>query len=121
MSHFLKLLLNIVVQRIEKKARLSIKKEQFGFMPDRGTRNIILCLRVIAERLLKQQKKLFMCFIDFVKAFDKVRHYEMLGALDGTGVIGLTSFIKVSIDSFLSVEWCSISNSLIFAQETDFS
>ena len=69
MSHFLKLLLNIVVQRIEKKARLSIKKEQFGFMPDRGTRNIILCLRVIAERLLKQQKKTFHMLHRFCEAF----------------------------------------------------
>ena len=46
----------------------------------------ILCLRVIAERVLNHQQKLFICFIDFVKAFDKIRHYEMLDALDGTGV-----------------------------------
>ena len=55
-------------------------------MPDRGTRNAILCLRVITERLLNQQQKLFICFIDFVKAFDKVGRYEMLDPLDGTGV-----------------------------------
>ena len=85
MSHILKLLLNIVVQRIENKAYLSIKNKQFGFMPDRGTRSAILYLRVIAERLLNHQQ-LLICFIDFVKAFDKVRHYEMLDALDGTRV-----------------------------------
>ena len=76
---FLKLLLNLVVQRIEKNAQQAIKKEQFGFMPDRGTRNAILRLRVIAERLSNHQQKLFICFIDFVKDFDKV-------LLDGTGV-----------------------------------
>ena len=86
MSHALKLLLRIMVQRIEKKAYFLISKEQFGFMPDRGTRNAILCLRVIAERLLNHQQKLFVCFIDFVKAFDKVRHNEVLEALDEAGI-----------------------------------
>ena len=82
MSHALKLLLRIMVQKIEKKAHFLISKEQLGFMPDRGTRNAILCLRVIAARLLNHQQKLFVCFIDFVKAFDKVRHNEVLEALD---------------------------------------
>ena len=85
-SHVLKLLLRIMVQRIEKKAHFLISKEQFGFKPDRGTRNAILCLRVIAERLLNHQQKLFVCFIDFVKAFDKVRHNEVLEALDEAGI-----------------------------------
>ena len=86
MSHILKLLLNLVLQRIAKKAHLPIRNEQFGFMPDTRTRNAILRLRVIAGRLLNHQQKIFICFIDFVEAFDKVWHYEMLDALDGTGV-----------------------------------
>ena len=51
-------------------------------MPDRGTRNVILCLRVIAESLLRT----FVCFIDFVKAFGKVPHNEVLKALDEAGI-----------------------------------
>ena len=58
MSHALNLLLRIMVQRIEKNAHFLISKEQFGSMPDRGTRNAILCLRVIAEKLLNHQQKL---------------------------------------------------------------
>ena len=81
MSQALKLLLRIMVQRIEKKAHFLISKEQSRFMPDRGTRNAILCLRVIAERLLNHQQILFVCFIDFVKAFNKVRHNEVLEAV----------------------------------------
>ena len=55
-------------------------------MPNRATRNAILRLRVIAERLLNHQQKLLIRFIDFANAFDKVWHHEMLDALDGTGV-----------------------------------
>ena len=36
MSHALKLLLRIMVQRIEKKAHFRISREQFGFMPDKA-------------------------------------------------------------------------------------
>ena len=86
MSHVLKLLLRIMVQRIEKKAHFLFNKEQFGFMPDRGTRNSISCLRVIADGLLNHQQKLFVCFIDFVKAFDKVRHKKFIEALDEAGI-----------------------------------
>ena len=86
MSHALKLQLRIMVQRIDKKATFLISKEQFGCMPDRCTRNAILCLTVIAERLLKHQQKLFVSFIDFLKAFDKVRHNEVLEAPDEAGI-----------------------------------
>ena len=55
-------------------------------MPDREFRNAILCLQLIAEKGLNQQQKLFIRFIDFVKAFDKVQHSELLDALDGTGI-----------------------------------
>ena len=69
-------------------------------MPDKRIRNAILCLQVIAETLLNQQQKLFICFIDFVKALDKVRHYELLDALNGTDVDDKDSvFFKISIGS----------------------
>ena len=40
-------------------------------MEDAGTRNAIFVLRVITERAVE------MCFIDYAKAFDKVRHPEL--------------------------------------------
>ena len=43
-------------------------------MDDRGTRNAIFVLRLMAERAIEMQKDLCVCFIDYAKAFDKVRH-----------------------------------------------
>ena len=55
--------------------------EQFDFVKDAGTRNAILVLRTIAERMNQEQKPLFVCFIDYSKAFDKVQHEKLFDIL----------------------------------------
>ena len=81
MSHTLKLLLKIVLQRIRRKILPEIPEMQFGFMRDRGTRNAIFVLRMIGERAIEHQQDLFLCFIDYQKAFDRVRHKELFKIL----------------------------------------
>ena len=51
-------------------------------MEDAGTRNAIFVLRVITKRPVEMQKDIYMCFIDYAKAFDKVRHQELFEDLD---------------------------------------
>ena len=43
-----------------------------------GTRNAIFTLRMICERSIEMQKDIYICFIDFAKAFDKVKHVQLL-------------------------------------------
>ena len=43
-------------------------------MPDKGTRNAVYVLNRIAERSKQVQKKVFCCFIDYTKAFERVQH-----------------------------------------------
>ena len=81
MSHTLKLLLKIVLQRIRRKILPEIPETRFGFMRDRGTRNAIFVLRMIGERAIEHQQDLFLCFIDYQKAFDRVRHKELFKIL----------------------------------------
>ena len=38
------------------------------------TRNLIFKLRIFIERTVEKQGDLYMCFVDFEKAFDIVRH-----------------------------------------------
>ena len=45
---------------------------QFGFMPDKGTINSVLILRRLQDEYLDKEKKLYMCFVDLEKAFDRV-------------------------------------------------
>ena len=61
---------------------------KFGFMPDKGTRNAIFTLRMITEICVEMQKDVYICFIYYAKAFDKVQHetlYEVLQELDING------------------------------------
>ena len=88
MSHSVKILLTIVIERIRNKLRPEISDIQFGFMPDRGTRNAIFTLRMICERAIQHQQVIFLCFIDYVKAFDKVRHEDLVKLLQNIGADG---------------------------------
>ena len=55
-------------------AKGAISEEQFGFAEDKGTRNAIFMLRMIGERYVEMQRDVYICYIDYVKAFDKVQH-----------------------------------------------
>ena len=88
MSHMTKVTLKILLQRMSGRTKGEISEEQFGFMPDKGTRNAIFTLRMITEICVEMQKDVYICFIDYAKAFDKVQHetlYEVLQELDING------------------------------------
>ena len=64
---------------------MEISQVQYGFMPDRGTRNAIFVLHRLVERSIQKQKDVFTCFIDYSKAFDTVKHvslFDLLSSLD---------------------------------------
>jgi hypothetical protein len=85
MSHVTKLELQIIMNRIRGRTLPEIAEEQYGFMPDRGTRNAIFVLRRMVERSIEKKKDVYTCFIDYSKAFDTVKHthlIEMLQNLD---------------------------------------
>ena len=55
-------------------------------MKDRGTRNAIFVLRMLSERAMQHQQDLYLCFIDYQKAFDKVRHCKLFKILAGVKI-----------------------------------
>ena len=57
---------------IRLKIRPQISQKQFGFVAGKGTRNAVFTLRVLVERAIYVQKDLYICFVDYEKAFDKV-------------------------------------------------
>ena len=76
------------LNRVRTKIRPAISEEQFGFVQGRGTRNAIFTFRVLAERVIEVQKDLYICFVDYEKAFDKVRHQDLLEMLQEIGLDG---------------------------------
>lgn len=51
-----------------------------------GTREALFSLLVLAQKCFDQQKDLFICFIDFEKAFDRVRHDLLMDSLRSAGL-----------------------------------
>ena len=85
MSHVTKLVLRLIMNRIRGRTLSEILEVQYSFMPDRGTRNAIFVLRRLVERMIEKQKYVYVCFIDYRKAFDTVKHeplIELLQSLD---------------------------------------
>ena len=88
MSHITKVLLRVLLRRMRKCLRPEISRTQFGFVPDKGTRNAIFTLSMLMERCIQVQKDLYICFIDYSKAFDKVRHDELFNILASLDIDG---------------------------------
>ena len=117
MSQLTKLILRVLLNRIRGRTAGEVSEEQYGFMPDKGTRNAIFLLRMLSERSIEMQKDLYVCFVDYVKAFDKIQHrtlIEMLEILDVDGKeIDLIASLywnqvaAINIDGSLS-DWITI-------------
>jgi retron-type reverse transcriptase len=78
----MKLVLKVILERNNTKIEREIKSSQTGFRPKKGTREGIFNLRVIMEKYLGANKPIFICFIDYEKAFDRVFHSEIMNCLD---------------------------------------
>jgi len=58
--------------RIWAKVKFEVDETQGGFRPEEGTHKHPRNLRLITERARARTQPLYMCFIDFEKAFDTV-------------------------------------------------
>ena len=86
MSHFLKLLLRIIHTRLYRRCEEVSGFSQFGFKKGFGTREAIFSLQTLVQNCLDQRKNAFICFIDYEKAFDNVRHELMVTYLQELGL-----------------------------------
>ena len=84
--HASKILLKVLTKRLESKTEMNISKTQFGFRRGCGTREAIGVMRTLCERSLEHDNDIFICFVDFEKAFDRVDWTKLLQILKGLGV-----------------------------------
>jgi len=61
-------------------------EDQFGFRKGRGTRDAIGALRMLTERSLEYGQEVYICFVDYEKAFDRVDWKKLMHALRKRGV-----------------------------------
>ena len=86
MSQITKIILKVILKRIRRKVRQEVAEEQYGFVEGKGTSNAIFILRMIAERTIEKQRDLYLCFIDYEKAFDRVKHTHLMEMLENIGI-----------------------------------
>ena len=85
-NHLGKVLLNIILDRLQANVNPHLSEEQAGFRKDRSTVQQILILRLMAEKSWRKDKRIFNCFIDFQKAFDTIKHDMIWNVLNSFGV-----------------------------------
>ena len=77
-THASKIMLKVLTREVESKANHFIGKTQFGFRRGCGTRDAIATLRILYKRCLKHDETVFVCFVDYEKAFDRVNWTKLM-------------------------------------------
>ena len=90
MSQVSKLLLKIMMDRMKGKIEAELDDAQSGFRQGKGTREGLFNLRQICEKHLEVQKIVYICFVAYKNAFDRVRHESLKQFLSEIGVDGKT-------------------------------
>jgi len=67
------------------KTETEIAEEQAGFRQGRRTRDQITNLRILMHKAREHQQPLYVCFVDFKKAFDSISH-DKLWVTGGHGI-----------------------------------
>ena len=80
--------MKIVERVLERQIRtlVNLNKMQLGFMPEKGTVGAIFIVRRMQEEYQKKDKKLYMCFVDMEKAFDRMPRKVMEWAMRKKGL-----------------------------------
>ena len=76
-SHTSKVMLKILLARLQQYVNHEIPDVQADFRKGRGTRDQTANIRWIMKKAREFQKNIDFCFIDYVKAFDCVDHEKL--------------------------------------------
>jgi hypothetical protein len=95
-------LLHLIKRRITPIIERQLSETQMGSRKGKDTRDAIFQLRMISERVEQmntegqrqeenskisfKKKKLYMCFVDYQKAFDRVKHDRLVEVMERAGV-----------------------------------
>lgn len=101
LNHASKTLSIVILNRIKKAVDEAIRENQAGFRTGRGCIDQIITLRIITEECVMWQKEIFIGFIDFKKAFDRVNRDAMWMILKQYGIPNkIIRMIKILYDNY---------------------
>ena len=79
-------MLKILQDRLQQYMNHEISDVQAGFRKGGGTRDQIANICWIIKKATEFQKNIYVCFIDYIKAFDCVDHNELWKILKEMGI-----------------------------------
>ena len=85
-SHTSKVMLKVLQARLQQYVNHELPDVQAGFRKGRETRDQIANIRWIIEKARELQKNIYLCFIDYTKAFDCVAHNKLWKILQEMGM-----------------------------------
>ena len=85
-SHASKVILKILHTKRQHYVNQEVPDDQAGSRKGRGTRDQIANICWILEKAMEFQKNIYLCFINYAKAFDCVDHNKLWKALKDMGI-----------------------------------
>ena len=85
-SNASKVMLKILQTRLQQYMNHELPDVQAGFRKGRGTRDQIANIHWIIEKARELQKSIYLCFIDYAKAFHCVDHSKLRKILQELGI-----------------------------------
>ena len=70
MSHTMKVWERIIEARL--RDTVEITKQQYGFMPEKRTTDVMFALQMLMEKYREGQRELHCVFVDLDKAYDRI-------------------------------------------------
>ena len=84
MSHTMKVWERIIKARL--RDRVEISKQQYGFMPGKGTTDAMFALIMLTKKYREGQRELNCVFVDLEKAYDRVSRKELWYCMRKSGI-----------------------------------
>ena len=81
-----KIYAGILKKRIEEGIEEDIQKSQFGFRKNKSTTQALYILRRVQDNAESSGEPLVMAFLDWEKAFDRIKHDKIFRALEKLGI-----------------------------------
>ena len=85
MSHTMKVWERIIETRL--RDRVEISKQQYGFMPGKGTTDAMFALRMLMKKYREGQRELHCVFADLEKVYDRVAREELWYCMRKSGIV----------------------------------
>ena len=91
-------MLKILHARLQHYANQELPDVQAGFSKGSGTRDQIANIHWIIEKAREFQENIFLCFINYTKAFDCVNHNKLRKVLKEMGIpVSREAYIQVKM------------------------